>query len=576
MSGMTFDVTGAKKTNKRRFKLVAIQTSEPNGALCYCDDDTEVTIGNGALDAQNGSQVPTSPGRYLNNDDIGGLLDQIRALNQRMKMLLEDRQRNKDYLPVHGLNAGILLHGFEGTGKSRVLNLLEHAPFAHIKSLSADSLVSNSVPSNVNHIKSVFEEAEAHQPSLVLIDDVHKLVEGNKQVYTTVLCKQMDRLEGTRVLVVAACRNPSELDSAITLPYRLSDHIELTVPDRSARSSILHMLLNGINVEPGAIDAAALASHGYTGFDLKQAVSKAGGRSWERYNADRTPQEDSSTGTVHVQTEDTISGAPKGNDPEPNGNSVETTDAPRFLSKDDLLNAIQITRPSALREITFQPPNTGWSDIGGSAAIKSHFDKTIGWTIHHSDMLKALGRKPSKGILLYGPPGCSKTLTAQAVASHYGLNFLPVKGGELISMYVGESERSIRDLFRKARQAAPCVIFFDEIDSIASERESGSSKGLNVLTTLLTEMDGFERLEGVFILAATNRPEVLDKAIMRAGRLGTHVYLGPPGPAARKEIFDIHLKNVAKEQGFEMESVIQRSEGRSGTLSLLVCFEVID
>lgn len=565
MSGMAFDVTGAKKTSKRQFKVATVQTSGPKGALCYCDDNTEVTIEDGASIRPDDSLVAADPGRLLDDNDIGGLLNQVRALNERMQMVLDDRQKSKATFPVHGLNAGILLHGFGGTGKSRVLSLLEQAPFRNIRRLSADSMIGKTVSHNVDHIKNIFAESEAYQPSLVLVDDIHKIVEGNKQAYTTVLCDQMDRLEGSRVLVVATCRSPSELDTTLTSPYRLSDHIELSVPDRSARSQILQILLKGVEVEARAIESAALASHGYTGQDLKLAISVAERRAWRRYNLGWSPHQNSISGTAQPKVEDSVSGSHNFADTEPKNISTESPAEPQVLLEEDLLSAIKLTRPTALREITFQPPNIGWSDIGGSTSIKSRFDKTIGWTIHHPDILKAYNRKPPKGILLYGPPGCSKTLTAQAVASHYGLNFLPVKGGELISMYVGESERAIRDLFRKARQAAPCVIFFDEIDSIASERESGSSKGLNVLTTLLNEMDGFEKLEGVFILAATNKPEVLDPAIMRAGRLGTHVYLGPPGKEARKEIFDINLRKIPTEEGLEVETLVERSEGRSGT-----------
>ncbi|KAI7123662.1 AAA-domain-containing protein, partial [Hortaea werneckii] len=210
------------------------------------------------------------------------------------------------------------------------------------------------------------------------------------------------------------------------------------------------------------------------------------------------------------------------------------------------------------------------SDIGGSETQKERFDEIIGWPLHHPEMIEQLDLPAQKGVLLYGPPGCSKTMTAQAVAATYKLNFIAVKGAELISMYVGESERAVREVFRKAKQAAPCVIFFDEIDSIGSERESGGAKGLNVLTTLLNEMDGFEAMKDVLVLAATNKPEVLDPALLRPGRFDQHVYVGLPNTDARKDILQISLRKVPVATT-DFDSLVAATEGYSGAEIVCMC-----
>lgn len=300
-------------------------------------------------------------------------------------------------------------------------------------------------------------------------------------------------------------------------------------------------------------------THGFTGKDLASLVEVAGDVALERYDLHDSLADDAANGTPKTPIDDSQEEKPINGD----------ISMPK-LTVQDFEAALAKVRPTALREIIFEPPNVKCDDIGGAQDIQKRFDKIIEWPLYHAQLMAEWRVRPKKGVLLYGPPGCSKTLTAQAVATKYGLNFIAVKGAELISMYVGESERAVREIFRKARAAAPCIIFFDEIDAIASERDSPGSKSLNVVTTLLNEMDGFDSLKNVFVLAATNKPEALDPAIMRPGRFDSYFYLGPPNAAARAEIFAIETKGLPI-QDVDFEKLVAATEGYTGAEIVQIC-----
>ncbi len=561
-NGVTFDIT-AKNKAKRRFQVTSISSPNTGCSLYYIDDDTEVVVDESSATTDVTPATASATGRLLTRDHIGGLVDQLRNLNQRMQRVLDDIHKPRVKALGLLINRGILLHGFEGTGRTFVLDQLGQAPFQRVLRLDASYLAGGAAKMQ-DKIKNLFQEAKANQPSLILADDLQLIVSPSEHAVAAFLAKEMRTIHGQRVLVVATCRTPSELHTKLLDPGCLPVLVELPIPDLSARNKILDIMLRTEETQPGLAAAVSLRTHGFTGKDLKLLADRA------KELAHTHPEE-----RITSLTNSVDSNAPSADHQDHSGpNGLHETDDPDDLDGATVLTmesfelALIDIKPTALREIIFEKPKIGWADIGGSDDTKKHFDKALDWPIHHADILKKYNKRPPKGILLYGPPGCSKTLTAQAVASHYGLNFIAVKGGELISMYVGESERKIRELFSKARQAAPCVIFFDEIDSIASERQSDSSKGLNVLTTLLTEMDGFEALSGVLVLAATNKPDLLDAAIMRPGRFGMHVYLGPPNAAARREIFAIGLKGKPVEEGLDIDKLVDISDGYSGKSSV--------
>ncbi|KAG9975153.1 AAA-domain-containing protein, partial [Aureobasidium melanogenum] len=355
------------------------------------------------------------------------------------------------------------------------------------------------------------------------------------------LVAELDRLRNTHVLVVAAAHNPNDIDKSLRTPGRLRYEIEIPIPDMRARIQILKVMQG----ETGTAELAETIgerTHGFVGQDLEALFNNALEHALDRYQEtttnwlpiQRTGDDDDSQRTlVNGMQNCSIIDRPRTSDTD------DTDDGDLQVTLADYEKALLEVRPTAMREIFLETPKVLWSDIGGSGDVKKTLNEVVEWPLKFEQHMQALSLTPQKGILFYGPPGCSKTLTAKAVATESGLNFIAVKGAELTSMYVGESERSVREVFRKARAAAPSIIFFDEIDSIGSERDSSGTKGLNVLTTLLNEMDGIESLKGVLVLAATNKPEVLDPALLRPGRFDSLIYISPPSQSARKEILRI-------------------------------------
>lgn len=453
-------------------------------------------------------------------------------------------------------NHPVLLHGYEGTGKSLLLERLETCRFRKVLRLEDQTLDNGTISKNKAAISNIFDDAQRSQPSLVLMDELHLLAPASDdRPYRRLLCRELDKISKSRVLVVGATRSLHDVHSELLGPGRFLKHIELPIPDLRAREQVLNaMLANGSELDQSLVPSVSARTHGFTCRDLSMLVAIAQLHSSERpMEADGTETNGQGINS-HLANGETASCAQQ-----------------MDLSEDDWNFALTKVRPAALREIFFETPKIRWSDIGGSQPVRAQLDEIIGWPLKHAELMKKHKLPAQKGMLLYGPPGCSKTLTAQAVAANYEMNFIAVKGAELISMYVGESERSVREIFRKARTAKPCIIFFDEIDSIASERDAAGTKGLNVLTTLLNEMDGFESLDGVFVLAATNKPEVLDPAIMRPGRFDQHLYLPPPNEAARRDILDLHLAGESREDDLDIAKLVRATSGYTGAEVVAVC-----
>ena len=591
----------AKKGLRKRFYIDHVKSSAtvpgpPN--LYYMDDETEIMFNDaGSSSLPDGIHSANIEGP-LTHEYIGGLLDQIQELNMRLKRAIGGVNENTDDSHLCQPNESILIHGFEGTGKSLLLKRLEQAKLCNVAYLTKSKLKGPNASKKEEIIRAIFKEARIRQPSLVLMDDINKIASVDDETFLDIITEEIDSLVGSRVLVVATCRSISDVNSALLKAGRFVTQIELPVPDQQARIQILDILIGKMFDPKGElVTVVSGRTHGFTGSDLailvQVAKSTASYRSERRHERlvknvgpngsvekfldgaadakenDRPSYSGDTQQVSEVEEKIAIEQTPKSTPVElmSNGHMQATAEGDSInppLTIFDFDYALTQVRPTALREIIFEPPKTTWADIGGSQDIQKRLDKIILWPLKYQDEMDKLNKRPKKGVLLYGPPGCSKTLTAQAVATKYGLNFIAIKGGELISMYVGESERAIRDLFRKARAAKPCVIFFDEIDSIASVRESTASKGLNVLTTLLTEMDGFNSSEGVVVLAATNQPQVLDQAIMRPGRFDAHIYLGLPALAARREILTILSKDVQVTNDVDFDRLARDTEGYTG------------
>lgn len=431
---------------------------------------------------------------------------------------------------------------------------------------------------NSQTMRGLFDEAIAYQPSLVIMDNLEAIAGSNQRdtygSLTSILVNELDRVKNTQVLVVAATHSPNEIDKSLRTPGRFRYEIEVPIPDVKARVEILKAL-HGARTEDDTIaELVGERTHGYVGQDLEALYNNALEHAVDRYLdgfsdwvaiEDSTPERDSSSTLVSHESST--------GEPTEDQAAAEEVVADIRATLDDYERALLDIRPTAMKEVFLEKPNVRWSDIGGSEDVKTVLNEVVEWPLRYSRDLELLNLEPQKGILFYGPPGCSKTLTAKAIATSSGLNFIAVKGAELTSMYVGESERAVREVFRKARAAAPSIIFFDEIDSIGSERDSAGTKGLNVLTTLLNEMDGIESLKGVLVLAATNKPEVLDPALLRPGRFDSLIYIAPPNESARKEILSIRTRSVPLARDVDIDALARVTEGYSGAEVVNICLE---
>lgn len=477
---------------------------------------------------------------------IGGLAKQIALLKSKIELPLH----RPSLFQRFGMapDRGFLLHGPPGTGKTMLLRAVAAETNAHVLTINGPSIVSKYLGETESALRGIFAEAVQYQPAIIFVDEIDALVpkrdsdesgEAESRVVSTLLTLMDGMGAGGQVVVVGATNRPNSIDPALRRPGRFGQELEIGIPDAEGRLDILRLMLRDMPhelTEENIVDLAG-KTHGYVGADLAALCRDAVMAAIQRGLAAGTPE---------------------------NELAVATKDVNRAL--------VDI-RPSAMREIFLETPKVFWTDIGGQDDVKQKLRETIEWPLSHPDTFKRLGVHPPKGILLYGPPGCSKTLTAKALATEAGLNFLAVKGPELFNKFVGESERAVREIFRKARAASPSIIFFDEIDALSSTRGEGEAGGDRVLTSLLNEMDGIEALVGVTILAATNRPEVIDPALMRPGRLDRLVYVSPPNVAARLKILEIQARKMSLADDVDLTQLAERTDGCSGAEVVALCQE---
>lgn len=447
------------------------------------------------------------PSSKTNFSSIGGLAPQITAL----KALLLSTLHHSHHFTKRNLTPprGILLYGPPGTGKTLLLKAIASEISARCYVLNG-SVVGKYLGESEAAIRKVFAEARKNQPAVVLMDEADSIApkrgegDGNEGRIVSTILTEMDGMgygdsgsaEAVKLVVVAATSRPNAIDQALRRPGRFDREVEIGIPNVDSRREILEILTRDIDFsseqpKEATIKNLAAKTHGFVGADLEAVVRTAFTSALKRLEQDDL---DLSTLTL---------------------NNTPETQPQLLLREEDIDSALKDVRPTAMREIFLEPPKVHWSDIGGQEEVKQRLREAVEWPLTHPEAFSRLGGTPRKGLLLYGPPGCSKTLTAKALATEAGLNFMAVKGPELFNMYLGESERAVREVFRKARAASPSIIFFDEIDALSASRDSGREGGgggggkTNVLTTLLNEMDGIEDLKGVTILAATNRPEII-------------------------------------------------------------------
>jgi transitional endoplasmic reticulum ATPase len=522
----------------RRGAEFIVRTTAPKGT---------VVIGHGTRLKTQKKSSPEAAAPSMSYEDIGGLKREM----QRIREIIELPLRFPQVFERLGIDApkGVLLHGPPGCGKTLIARTVARETEAAFFAINGPEIIHKFYGESEAHLRKVFDEAAKSAPSIVFIDEIDAIAPKRENVVGDVekrvvaqLLGLMDGLSQRKnVIVIAATNIPNALDPALRRPGRFDREISIRIPDKQGRLAILEIHSRGMPLS-GEVDLRHMAeiTHGFVGADLAALCREAAMNSLRRI----MPEIDFTM--KNIPYDDLM--------------KLE-------VGMDDFLDALRDVSPSAIREVFVETPNVDWTDVGGLVESKRRLEEAVVWPMKYEKIFAKVGVRPPKGLLLAGPPGCGKTLLAKALAKESGVNFISVKGPALLSKYVGESEKGVREVFTKARQAAPCIILFDEIDSLAPTRSgegSDSHVSERVLSQLLTEMDGVEELRGVVVLGATNRLDMIDPALLRPGRFDVIIALGLPDEKARAEIFRVHLRKKPVTPALSIEDLAKRSQGYTG------------
>jgi transitional endoplasmic reticulum ATPase len=520
-------------------KLAVISTS-PSTAI-YITERTEVVIKPEPV-KEIAERIPR-----VTWEDIGDLEE----AKTRLREIVELPMRHPELFRHLGIEPpkGVLLYGPPGVGKTLLAKALANEVGAYFVAINGPEIMSKFYGESEQRLREIFEEARKNAPAIIFIDEIDAIAPKREEVVGEVekrvvaqLLTLMDGLaERGRVIVIGATNRPDALDPALRRPGRFDREIEIPPPDKKARREILAVHTRSVPLDDDVhLDKIAEMTHGYTGADLAALVKEAAMNALRRFLAEK-----------NVDLSKPI-----------------PSDLLRTLkvSMNDFIQAMNMVHPSLLREVFVEIPEVRWSDIGGLEDVKQQLREAVEWPLKYQDIFERMGIRPPKGILLYGPPGVGKTLLAKAAATESGANFIAVNGPEILSKWVGESERAIREIFRRARMVAPAIIFLDEIDSIAPARGSRVDSGVTdrIINQLLTEMDGIKPLRSVVVIAATNRPDLLDPALLRPGRFDRIIKVPPPDRKARLEILKIHTRRVPLASDVDLEKLADMTNGFTG------------
>jgi transitional endoplasmic reticulum ATPase len=522
-----------------------VKSTTPPGPVVI-NPTTELEVARGPAKPLGQAENGDAP-RPLSYEEIGGLKREL----HRIREICELPLRYPQVFERLGIDPpkGVLLHGPPGCGKTLIARAVAHETSAKFYTINGPEIIHKFYGESEAHLRKVFEEAAKNAPSVIFIDEIDAIAPSRDKVVGDVekrvvatLLTLMDGLSRRKnVIVLAATNLPNVLDPALRRPGRFDREIAISIPDRDGRREILEIHSRGMPLAAD-VDVTHLASitHGFVGADLEALCREAAMLCLRRL----LPAIDFGSGQIPYETL----------------RSLEVRMA-------DFEGALREVEPSAIREVFVEVPNVGWNDVGGLDDVKRELIESVEWPLKHADIFKSAGIKPPRGILLSGAPGCGKTLLAKAVASQTQVNFISVKGPSLLSKYVGESERGVREVFRKAKQAAPCIIFFDEIDALVPARGSGGSDGgttERVIGQFLAEMDGVEEMNGVLVLGATNRPDILDPALLRPGRFDIQLEIPLPDLEGRRQIFGIALRGKPATAEVSHEAFAAQTEGFTG------------
>ncbi len=514
------------------------------------------------ISAKTRLQLQTEPAKGIEAiprvtyEDIGGLSHAIQKIREMVELPL----KHPEVFKRLGIEPpkGVLLYGPPGTGKTLLAKAVANESNAYFISINGPEIMSKFYGESEARLREIFQKAQENAPSIIFIDEIDAIAPKREEVTGEVerrvvsqLLALMDGLEARgQVIVIGATNRPNAVDPALRRPGRFDREIEIGVPDRNGRLEILQIHTRGMPLAKDVnLEEIADITHGFVGADLAALCREAAMKTLRRF----LPKIDLEKETIPAEVLQQME-----------------------VTREDFIEALKEVQPSAMREVLIETPNVRWEDVGGLEEVKQLLKEAVEWPLKRPDVFKRMGIKPPKGILLVGPPGTGKTLLAKAVATESEANFISVKGPEILSKWVGESEKAIREIFKRARMVAPSIIFFDEIDAVAPRKESGigdSRVTERVISQLLTEMDGLENLRGVVVIGATNRVDLLEPALLRPGRFDRILEVPPPDKKARLEIFKIHTKNMPLAEDVNLETLAEMTEGYVGADIEALCRE---
>ena len=524
-----------------------VASTSPSG-IVQITDMTEIEVHPEAIEVVE-KRIPE-----VTYEDIGGMKEEIRKVREMIELPL----RHPELFDRLGIEPpkGVLLHGPPGTGKTLLAKALANESEAHFISIAGPEIMSKYYGESEQRLREVFKEAEESAPSIVFIDEIDAIAPRREEVTGEVerrvvaqLLSLMDGLkERGQVIVIGATNRLDAVDPALRRPGRFDREIELRVPDREGRKEILQIHTRSMPLADDVnLDELANITHGFVGADLAALSREAAMITLRRV----LPEIDLKQKVIPKEVLEKL-----------------------IVTKQDFMEALKGVGPSALREVLIEVPNIRWTDIGGLENVKQALREAVEWPLKFPEAFKRIGVLAPKGILLFGPPGTGKTMLAKAVATESEANFISIKGSELLSKWFGETEKRISEVFKKAKQVSPCVVFFDEMDAIAPMR--GTSVGEprvveRMVNTLLAEMDGLEELRGVVVIGATNRPDIIDPAILRPGRFDELLIVPTPDKQARLEIFKVHTKGMSLDKDIDLEKLANVTEGYTGADIAAIC-----